>query len=93
MVSSHMAAFEYVSTYTWDAIKEDVYTALDEYFTELATTWEDNSIVVRINQINSVLMGVSGVLDVSGTQLNGSTSNIALEANEIPVRGTVNGNS
>ena len=86
-------AFEYVPTYTWDAIKEDAYTALDEYFTELATTWEDNSIVVRINQINSVLMGVSGVLDVSGTQLNGSTSNIALEANEIPVRGTVNGNS
>ena len=86
--------FEYLDTYTWDDVKENVYLALDEYFTQLATDWEDSStIVVRISQISSVLMGVLGIQDVSSITLNGDTKNISIESTSIPVRGTVNGNS
>lgn len=85
--------FEYIDTYSWDSVKDGVYEALDNYFGELARTWENEAVTVRVNQINNALMSVQGVLDVIGTTLNGSASNIVIESTNIPVRGTVNGNS
>lgn len=85
--------FEYLPTYSWDTVKDNVYEALDNYFVELAKNWETETVMVRVNQINSVLMSVQGILDVSGTTLNGSASNVSVDSDYIPVRGTVNGNS
>ena len=85
--------FEYVNTYDWDSVKENVYKALDNYFVELTRNWENEAITVRINQINTVLMNVQGILDVTGTTLNGATANISIDSANIPVRGTVNGES
>lgn len=83
--------FEYVDTYTWETIKEDVFQTLDEYFTELARDWEDASVIVRINQITSALMDVLGVQDIVSITINGDTKNVSMDAESIPVRGTVNG--
>lgn len=85
--------FEYVDTYDWDAVSEGVYKALDDYFAELAHTWEKEAVTVRLNHVNNALMSVQGVLDVIGTTINGSASNLAIDSANIPVRGTVNGNS
>lgn len=85
--------FEYIDTYNWDAVKDGVYEAIDNYFGELARTWENEAVTVRVNQVNNALMSVQGVLDVIGTKLNGVSSNIVIDSTNIPVRGTVNGNS
>ena len=84
--------FEYLDTYSWDSVKDGIYEALDSYFVKLAKSWETETVIVRVNQINTVLMSVQGILDVSGTTLNGSASNITIASDNIPVRGTVNGN-
>lgn len=84
---------EYLDTYNWDSVKDNVYEALDKYFIELSKSWETETVIVRVNQINTVLMSVPGIVDVSGTTLNGSSSNITIDSDYIPVRGTVNGNS
>lgn len=85
--------FEYLDTYSWDSVKDNVYRALDDYFAQLAKNWETETVVVRVTQINAALTSVPGVLDVSGTTLNGSTSNITIDTDYIPTRGTVNGNN
>lgn len=85
--------FEYLDTYSWDSVKENVYAALDQYFVDLVKNWEAETVVVRVNQINTVLMSVQGILDVSGTTLNGSASNITIASDYIPIRGTINGNN
>ena len=83
--------FEYLDTYTWENIKNDVFKTLDEYFAELARDWEEASVIVRINQITSKLMDVLGVQDVVSITINGDTKNISISEDSIPVRGTVNG--
>jgi uncharacterized phage protein gp47/JayE len=85
---------EYLDTYDWDIIKEDIYHAIDEYFKELAGDWEDSeTIVVRISQITTALMDVIGVQDVYSVQINGASQNISISSDNIPIRGMVNGNS
>ena len=83
--------FDYLDTYDWETVKDGVYSALDNYFGSLAETWEQGAVTVRINHVNNVLMNVQGVEDVSGTTLNGVSGNVLIAAENIPVRGTVNG--
>jgi len=83
----------YQSGWAWDSAKSYILNAIDLYFKELGQVWDENeSLVVRISQLESRILSCAGVLDVSGTTLNGSTSNVSLDVNEIPVRGTINGN-
>lgn len=83
--------FEYLDTYDWNTVKEDVYLALDTYFVELAKTWEKGDVVVRINYVINALMNVVGIEDITSLTLNGSTTNILISSDNIPTRGTVNG--
>ena len=84
----------YATGWNWASAKDHIKATISKYFNELAETWADtNAIVVRISQIESrILSECSSIItDISGTQLNGSASNITLAADNIPVRGTVNG--
>lgn len=83
--------FEYLDTYDWDIVKADVATALDNYFMELAKSWEKGDVVVRVNHVINALMNVVGIEDVTALTLNGSNSNILIESENIATRGTVNG--
>lgn len=83
----------YQSGWSWDSTKSYILKAIDDYFGEVSREWEDsNNLIVRISQLESKILACEGVLDIQGTTLNSSTSNLSLAANEIPVRGTVNGN-
>lgn len=85
----------YQSGWNWESAKSYILNAIDSYFKDLAKTWDDDEtefLIVRISQLESRILTCDGVLDVSGTTLNGSTSNMFLDVNEIPVRGSVNGN-
>jgi len=57
---------------------------------ELRKTWEsENSVVVRISQIEARILNIDNVIDVSNTKINNETSNIELSSNQIPVLGTL----
>lgn len=63
--------------------------ALENYYYELNSTWStENGLLVRISQIESRLLAVEGIVDISGTKLNGDTSNITLGADAVAIRGT-----
>ena len=83
----------YQNGWGWDSAKSYITNAIDLYFKELGQMWDESEgLIVRISQLESRILSCAGVLDVSGTILNGSTSNVSLDVNEIPVRGTINGN-
>lgn len=76
----------------WDAAAVEPYIqeALDGYFSELASTWAaSDSLIVRISQIETRLLDVSGVVDIADTTLNGLAKNLVLDRDAIPVRGSV----
>ncbi|MGE6602582.1 baseplate J/gp47 family protein [Lysinibacillus fusiformis] len=78
-----------------NAIKE----VIDGYFKEIAELWakavtkqEDNTgLIVRISQIETRILGIDGVIDIANTKLNGTASNLELDKEAIPKRGTVSG--
>lgn len=83
----------YQSGWSFESAKSYITNAVDKYFKELCQVWDENEgLIVRISQLESKILSCEGVLDVSGTTLNGSASNVSLADDEIPVRGTINGN-
>lgn len=82
--------FTLQSGYTFDAIENDLEDAVSEYLLELRKTWADNSsLVVRISHIERRLLDVEGVLDVSNTKINTSSSNLELTTYQVPVLGAI----
>lgn len=82
----------YQEGYYFEDIKSYINSMIDSYFLEMCKTWADSdSLIIRISQLESRLLNVTGVLDVTGTTINGTASNLALGADDIPVRGTVIG--
>lgn len=75
--------------YTWSQIKEAAKEALEAYFLEMRKVWENEGLVVRISQIENRLLNLEGVLDVADTTLNGVSSNLIVETEQLPVLGEV----
>jgi uncharacterized phage protein gp47/JayE len=85
----------YATDWSWDASATSIKNAVDTYLTELCKVWdEDNegTLIVRISQLESAILKCDGVIDISGTLLNGYASNLQLTKYQIPVRGLINGN-
>lgn len=75
---------------SWASVQTAVKAAIQSYFDELAHTWADtDSLIVRVSQIETKVLNVAGVIDVTGTKINGQTANISLDADAIPVLGVV----
>lgn len=71
-------------------VQQDIEDAIDAYFLALRKTWEtDAPLIIRVAQIEARILTVSGVVDVMGTQLNGSTDNLSLTGDQVPQKGTV----
>lgn len=82
------ARITYQNDWSWEAVKGYAAKAIDDYFRELAKNWSDSdSLVVRISQVETRLLGLAGVLDISATMLNGKEQNLILNSNSIPKRG------
>lgn len=78
----------YASGWSFTEAKSHIEAAIDGYFRELAESWADSEpIVVRIAQIETRLLALPAVLDISATQLNSAAVNLQLGADEIPKRG------
>ena len=76
--------------YSWDTLENPVRNAIAAYLLTLRQSWadEDNTIV-RVAQIENRILGITGIIDVSDTTINGSTENLTLGRDEVPVLGTV----
>lgn len=82
----------YQSGYIWEDVRVNTEQAIDEYFLELSNTWADSdNLVVRISQIETRLLNVSGILDISNTTINTLAENFILGVDSIPLRGDVVG--
>lgn len=76
--------------YTFEDVKSNITAKVTEYLLNLAKTWADTeNIVVRRSQIESIILSVPYVLDITGTMLNGEAENIILDKNSIPLLGGV----
>lgn len=82
----------YKDSWSWEDIRAYVHELIDEYLLELNEGWaESESITVRVSQIETKILDLDGVSDITGILINGQASNVTLGPDEIPVRGVVSG--
>ena len=66
-----------------------IQSALDAYYLELNSTWsKEAGLIVRVSQIESRLLALAGIVDISGTTLNGQAGNLTLDKDAVAVRGS-----
>lgn len=76
--------------YSFEGLKAQIEAAMEAYLLEIRTAWADeSSSVVRISQIETRILNIQGVIDVTNTKINNIASNLALGVYEIPVLGVI----
>ena len=70
---------------SWENVRQDVEAVVERYFRELRSKWSGDDVVVRISQIEARLLEIEGIIDVQGTKLNGSSTNLYLTDEQVPV--------
>ena len=76
--------------YTWEDIQSEAGDRLEEYLLELRKAWSDSKeLVVRISQMETRILNLTGVLDVTRTTINGAAQNLALSSDSIPGKGGI----
>ena len=81
----------YADGYNQTMLKESIKQKIDDYLLSLRKDWENKeALSVLVSHIDSAILSVQGVLDVSATKINGQSGNLFLDAEEIPILGVVN---
>ena len=82
----------YQSGYAWEDVKDSVSSAVENYFLELRKTWEDDTeTIIRVGRIESILLPINGISDVSSVMLNGTAGNFTVDTYKIPKVGDISG--
>lgn len=82
------------------AYENKIKDIVDAYFMELNKSWQstqhvnfddvsNTGLIVRISQIESRILTISGISDIVHTSLNGNEENLVLGADELAVRGEI----
>ena len=81
----------YQKGWDWEAVKPYVQTAVNGYLKDLAKAWadQDETLIVRISQLESRLLTIPGIVDVAQTKINGTAGNYPLPLDTIPILGTM----
>lgn len=76
--------------YSFNGQKQKIIDTVSAYLLEIRQDWanQTNS-TVRIAQIESRIMAIEGVLDITDTKINDSTNNLILEKYQIPIMGVI----
>ena len=84
-------ALYYQRGWSWEDVSGYVTEAINGYFLEPAQSWadQDEALVVRISQIESRLLGITGILDIANTTINEKAANHTLALDHIPVLGSL----
>ena len=75
----------------WDLTECQPYIeeTLGAYYGELNAAWStEQALTIRVSQIESRLLSIDGIVDISGTTINGQASNLTLDKDAVAVRGT-----
>lgn len=76
--------------YSFSGQQSAINAAVESYMAEIRKVWADESAsVVRISQIETKILNLEGVIDITGTRINGNNSNLLLGQYQIPVLGGV----
>lgn len=78
--------------YSQDTCRSQIESTIEKYFSELRASWESNEkndTVIRLIQIESRVVAIDGILDVSNTTINGSGENLSIDYTHIPILGGV----
>ena len=82
----------YDEGYSFEDLKSHIESAVDTYFSELNSTWDSqDKLIVRTSVLESRILEIPGIIDITGTTFNGADENLTLEENEIAVRGDISG--
>lgn len=82
--------FTFDTGYNFNICKPAIENAIEEYLGSLRGEWSDTDhVTIYISQLESHILDVEGILDVSNTTVNGSSSSVALDSDEVPVFGEV----
>lgn len=83
----------YTAGYSWATIGEQITAAVEGYIKSIAEAWSEGDArteaLVYVSRLEAAVLNVTGVTDIQGTTLNGSTTNLHLDSDEIPVMGTL----
>lgn len=76
--------------YSFSSQKTAIEEVINAYLLEIRKVWADETAsVVRISQIETRILNLTGVVDINKTKINGAASNLVLGEYEIPVLGGV----
>ncbi len=82
----------YKEGWGWEETAPYIEEAIEGYLKELRASWADtDGLIVRISQIETRLLDIVGVLDITGTTINGEEKNFVLGVNDIPIKGEIHG--
>jgi uncharacterized phage protein gp47/JayE len=82
----------YAEGYDYEKCKESIDNALETYYLEERTNWEDYDdagIIIRISQIETRILACNGVMDIEETMINGVAKNLQLDVMALPVYGSI----
>ncbi len=83
-------SLDYETGYSFDVLKDDIETTIDDYLSDLRIRWaSSDNLVIRTSQIGARLLLSTGIVDIKSILLNGQKDNITLASDSIPVRGDV----
>ncbi len=78
--------------YSWEGAEQEITDLMEEYLLDLRKEWaSQNQLIVRVAQIETRILTVPGVIDITNTKINGLPQNLFLGEYEIPILGVVSG--
>lgn len=81
---------QYTEGESEQTVKPRIVEAVKQYFLGLREKWEAaETTIVRISQIESIILNTEGVLDIIQITINENSSNIEIQKEQIPVMGEV----
>lgn len=74
----------------WKKQEDTIIEILQKYMLEIRKDWANvNESIIRISQIETRIMSLPGVIDITDTKINGESSNYILKDVSIPILGVV----
>ena len=86
-------AITFKSGHSYETLKETIEATAAEFMTDLSKTWsegdETEGLTVYIARFEAAMLDIQGILDINNTAFNGTSANLTLNWNQIPVIGEV----
>lgn len=86
MYISISARITFENSYNFERVKDSIINIINDYFLSLRTSWANvDETVVRITQIETKILSITGIVDISNTKINRLEHNLIIPKYMIPV--------